>query len=750
MVTSDAYNLTPAEYQAITDHAWSGETCPACTDLLQRIQQDDKGNAFIYPNSNQAQHMKDLFGYEAGVTPPTTGYLDPEDPAWQRSVEHIQERQKTPGGLGTFGPQSGMKRGEPTRDEWQVTSYLDSLGVVYTHKMKLEDIDPTEPRKKIEYDIFLPDYYIAIETSPGWHESGSSAGSFPQVLENDRYKRDFAQAHGIDLLTFDPVHGTEKFINTELVPRLRSVGVDAYEVTEGKNEEAYGKTSPVASCAIYGDIMLPEEYDDHMKKHTSDQKARYGVKEDPVHGWNEPMGGAPAYQEAEVCPVCGKPLVTYTDGYGETRCGRCNARLGYGKKEEERGSGLDQSQELPLFPTRGKVNTTTQTDEGFDKGLDVPNHLFHEEDHEYENDPANPGFCYYCGKRRNDKRYHPQKEEEEDFQHSIERELEKAGVDASLMPTAGSKDDITVDGQIGEISFSAVFHKNEDGTISMEADVAFEMSEAEFNQSNTWEDLSKDFRIDDIHNHDSWDTDISDQTHVHISTITSLLELPSVMGNLGTIAYNASFTSPSPQGEEKERLIWCGDCGGLMDDRPALNKHFTETGHSSAMEGTAEKYEEDHFNSGLAQVGPVGDFFIHKSQLHQGKGQESPMQTDYGYQEQITQPIGDSWKTKTKIIRCPNCGHEKELCDICNYHHHADNFMGEHEKFQMLVNVKSVDNLPEDMKEFGAKYGTLFPCPMDIAPEDLGAHQEEYPISDQRADKGNPYSKSPMLYRHAG
>lgn len=602
--------------------------------------------------------MSDLFGYEAGISPPQTGYLDPEDPAWQRSVEHIQERQKKPSGLGTFGPQSGMTRGEPTRDEWQVTSYLDSLGVNYTHKKKLEDIDPTEPRKKIEYDIFLNDYYIAIETSPGWHEGGSSAGSFPQVLENDHYKRDFAQTHGIDLLTFDPAHGTEKFINTELVPRLRSVGVDAYEVTENKKEEAYGKTSPVSSCAICGYIMLPEEYDEHMKNHTPDQKERYGVKQDPVHGWNEPMGGAPAYQEADTCPVCNKPLVTYTDSYGEARCSRCNARLGYGKKEEEinyyrcehcgqlidpieeyhthegkryygggsgrspfqyseqRGSGLDQSQELPLFPTRGKVNTVTQTDEGFDKGLDVPNHLFHEE------------IGWYIDQTKT---------------------CPKCGYGALLVN----------------------------------------------------EDVGKQ--------------------------------------KCSKCGYSQEQVQPCDSCETFRQAVELNPDSAMAEDM--LRVHLASHGL---------KNEEDHFNSGFAQVGPAGDFFIHKSQTQQGKGQENPMQTDYGYQEQTTEPVGDSWKTKTKTIRCPNCGHDKELCEICNYHHHADNFMGEHEKFQTLVNVKSVDALPEDLKEFGAKYGTLFPCPMDIAPEDLGAHQEEYPTTDQRAEKGNPFAKSPMVYRHAG
>ena len=477
--------------------------------------------------------MQKLFGYAAETTAPGTGYLDPEDPQWQKSVEHIQERQKKPGGLGTFGPQSGMTRGEPTRDEWQVTSYLDSLGVAYTHKMKLEDIDPTEPRGKIEYDIFLNTYLMAIETSPGWHEGGSSEGSFPRVIENDRYKKQFAQEHGIDLMVFDPAHGTEKFINNELAPRLLAVGVDAYQVSEPKSEDVVSE-----------------------------------------HQWNQPMGGAPAYQESDDkhCSVCKKPLVTYTDQYGEKRCGSCNARLGYGKDEaygkttpyatcpichnimlteeydnhimhshnqEQRdhagikSEAFDQSQNTPRFPERGKVNTITQTDEGFDKPLEAPGHLFHEE--------------------------------------VISDEMKK-------------------------------------------------------------------------------------RMQLYRPTKVTCKEC------------GKEFVSPTGSAD------YCENCIGKRQ---------------SALE------EEDHFNGGV-EGGPIGDFYLHKSNATQGKGSESPMQTNYGYNEQDDR-IDTVLATKCPIHRTP-------------YHQHTSEELG----------------------------------------EDLAKYEEEYPTTDQTAEKGNPFAKSPMVYRHVG
>ena len=235
-VQTQAYQLTQDELDAITNEAWAGEGCQDCQDILQHVEIDD-GKYALYPTPSQAEHMQGIFGYEADPIASPTGYLDPNDPNWQRSKEHIQERQKDPENQGSFGPQSGMTRGEPTRDEWQITSYLDHVGVPYVHKMKLGELDPSVDKPMVEFDIYVPEFLLAIETSPSWHEGGSHAKSFPRVTENDQYKAKFAKEHGIDLISFDPAHGTEKFINEELVPRLRSVGVDAFEVHQPKEKE---------------------------------------------------------------------------------------------------------------------------------------------------------------------------------------------------------------------------------------------------------------------------------------------------------------------------------------------------------------------------------------------------------------------------------------------------------------------------------------------------------------------------------
>jgi len=229
------YTFTPAEFDAISNEAWEGEGCEICTGIVQSTETSGE-DYIIYPTPDQKRHMTDIFGYAAEPAVKPTGYLDPEDPQWQQSVEHIQERYKG-GPLGSFGPQSGMMRGEPTRDEWQITSYLDGVGVTYIHKMKLRELDPSIERERLEYDIYIPEYHMAIETSPGWHEGGPSEKSFPDVVENDRFKREFAEERGIDLMSFDPAKGTENFINGTLVPKLRAVGVDAFEVTEGKKEQ---------------------------------------------------------------------------------------------------------------------------------------------------------------------------------------------------------------------------------------------------------------------------------------------------------------------------------------------------------------------------------------------------------------------------------------------------------------------------------------------------------------------------------
>jgi ssDNA-binding Zn-finger/Zn-ribbon topoisomerase 1 len=738
-MASAPYQLTSDEFSTITDHAWAGETCPKCQDLLQHIQQDEKGNAYIYPTGEQAEHMQELFGYEAAPTSAGTGYLDPEDPQWQKSVEHIQTRQKTPGGVGTFGPQSGMTRGEPTRDEWQVTSYLDSLGVEYIHKMKLEDIDPTESRAKIEYDIYIPTYLMAIETSPGWHEGGSSAGSFPQVIENDRYKKNFAKEHGIDLMVFDPAHGTEHFINNELAPRLLAVGVEAYQVSEPKSEDVVSE-----------------------------------------HQWNQPMGGAPAYQEEEwtpwpkrpqwldepvVCPYCdyvfpkdkgnllnqinehqklkhpeifpkpvkpvkptkvlpptqqpqqptqtgpekypwylppaetpqtapeGKPLprvLKVQTTIPETQTTVPDPQAGTtipetpqpdfwmspyqeerGKKllkemmdevdkewelSQQKGSGLDQSQNTPRFPERGKVNDTIQDFSG-QKGYAADSWAFAEEDHEYENDPENPGLCYYCGKQRNNRQAHPQKEE--DHTHPCPEcgtEMDAVnmartwyrcpnwkggcpnadtGVEAITCPKCYNKfmkQDQTDKGN--PFSQSAMIYRHvgeEEGfttpkfsfthdqiqKISDEVDAGCDICSFVYNQLTTDED------VDDISQassaHIEWDTKAN--FGMNMLDSDEIEHLNSLLGLSGT--------EIKSEEEDKERLYWCGDCGSLFDEKPALNLHMTRTGHKDPMEGTTEKYE-DHFNGG-AEGGPIGDFYPDNQNQNAGRGSESPMQTNYGY-----------------------------------------------------------------------------------------------------------------------
>ncbi len=247
------YQFTQAEFDAITKDAWEAD-CEQCRSIIENTEMDGSEYA-IHPTSEQKAHMTDLFGYSAERVQKPTGYLDPEDPQWQKSVEHIQERQKKPGNIGTFGPQSGMRRGEPTRDEWQIASYLDSIGLEYIHKMKLGEIDPTVGKPKVEYDLFIPSLLIAIETSPGWHEGGPS--ELARVAENDKFKRKFAKENGIELFVYDPDEkfGSAEFINTVLAPELRTHGVDAPDVPAGeipvpseRNEDNY----------IYGDPRFNE------------------------------------------------------------------------------------------------------------------------------------------------------------------------------------------------------------------------------------------------------------------------------------------------------------------------------------------------------------------------------------------------------------------------------------------------------------------------------------------------------------
>jgi hypothetical protein len=841
MATVEAYQLTPTEFSAVTDHAWSEETCPKCQDLLQHIQQDEKGNSFIYPTGAQAEHMAELFGYEATPYGATTGYLDPEDPKWQKSVEHIQERLKSPKPVGTFGPQAGMRRGEPTRDEWQITSYLDSVGVEYVHKMKLEDIDPTEIGKpKAEYDIYIPHYLIAIETSPGWHIEGRSAGSFPEVTENDLYKIDFAKNHGIDLITFDPNEGTEKFINNELVPRLQAVGIDAYTVSEPK-EPKEPKTEGVTS----------------------------------EHEWNQPLGGAPAYQEQppekdfKVYPkgsiIMVEPLSPQArawvkenvspEGYqpyfpaliveaayiedlvaGIQAEGMSVEVLEKGVPasaidipegfEGEHQEQLDQSQNIPRFPERGKVNDTIQDFSG-QKSYQADNWAFAEEGGKYF------GTCRKCGKKidlepairmksdsiqcpscgaitfinedafplalqeedkigeivekpsewkyrlTDPKQYDDFRRGENQFGEGIDvifgfkgkdRKSEIQAIrfskekfktqedvetwladntetvekllkqeegrwdftepdngDEPYMPAGWKKlpcgcygdDDgcyIAKSGcKIHDISQGAKPPSSDDlrpiserklllsdddlETIEREADAGCEFCRKAANMV-----AKEDVDLDDP----KWaETGIEpDPWSIDFALLAKDAKLAE---HLNTLLYG---TEPIVEKGDIERIFWCGDCGSLYEKKPELNKHIGDTGHKTPMEGTVEKYE-DHFNSGFAQVAEIGDFSTHKTNTTQGKGSESPMQTDYGYQEQDFK------------FHCPIDG---ILMDDPFGHFNAD-----HPNVTPEERNRLIDN---------AYYKEM---PMNYISE-----AERESLKEDQTDKGNPYAKTGLIYRHVG
>ena len=478
----DVYNLTPTELDMVTNDGWQNNSQEAFS-VLNKVNTDESGNTFVYPSEADTAYLSDLFGYEVAPSSSESGYLDPDSPMWKRSVEHISQQQKdfqaNPERGRGFGPQSGMKPGEPTRDEWQVTSYLDQLGVKYVHKQKLGDLDPDTEKPTSEFDIYLPDYIMAIETSPGWHEGGRNAKNFPDVTENDLRKKVFAKEHGIDLVSFDPEEGTETFINEVLVPKLRSVGVDAFEVPMSKKEEGRwddaekeldkeyerqhgGKRKPFrigdappeddkgwedipvkvrkepshdvnevekfgpisifnaskskqgepAFSAICNEDMeqvVYNDYDnvadwvvDHLAaKHPDfkyspsmtpmvDQQGLYqGYTPEDIKNLreeNETKHWLPDYQSTpkalieEACPVCGSSK-TYKDYYGETVCSECNHRMGYGKSEVER----DDSQNYPLRPNRGKVNTAIQNVDKGGEEYEATNNLYLEEDLPLEN-----------------------------------------------------------------------------------------------------------------------------------------------------------------------------------------------------------------------------------------------------------------------------------------------------------------------------------------------------------------------------
>jgi len=659
-VEVEAYQLTPAEYQAITDHAWAGETCPACQGLLQSIQQDKEGNTFIYPNSDQAQHMSDLFGYSAAPYGATTGYLDPEDPSWQRSVEHIAERQKG-GELGTFGPQSGMVRGEPTRDEWQITSYLDSLGVKYVHKMKLGEIDPTETAKpKVEYDIYLPQYLIAIETSPGWHIGGKSQQSFPQVIENDKYKSNFAQEHGIDLVAFDPSEGTESFINNELVPRLLSVGVKAYQVPK----------SEVIS----------------------------------QHEWNEPMGGAPAYQEQDDywsrqkapyhCsdPGCGRLLEW---------CEDCDSHHHAGPSWMQEHIELQKAMKTPYFEEEESEMMLACPHCGWEGRSDEAQESIGKRGRlEYQcpqcgqKDRAmRMGQLYYdlhpeeLGKVKEPKPHDPtdyswymapyempQSEPEPEPQPQTQMEPDissrtvmspyqeaslNQGQNLPLFPSRGKVNTVNQGGEGKALEFpNHLFHEENKG-YRIEGYSSSEVTDAK---------KVIEYEVKELGN-----------IHVLIEALQAFgLEIPLESDEDVEAGLNILFDAIDRKFGPDAQAIWLVDTAEGAKERYGFTADGETLGEPSEYDVPSDavvisnlgpeegklylmKSEEDHFNSGFAQVGEVGDFFLHKSNATQGRGQESPMQTNYGYQEELPScpDCGNSevyYDNQTEKYRCPDCG----------------------------------------------------------------------------------------------
>ena len=444
------YQFTQAEFDAITRDAWE-QNCEECRGIIENTEMNGSEYA-IHPTPEQKTHMTDLFGYEAEPTPKSTGYLDPEDPAWQKSVEHIQKRYKG-APVGTFGPQSAMPRGEPTKNEWQIASYLDSIGVEYVHKMKLGELDPDTEKPKIEYDFCIPKLLIGIETSPSWHEGGPS--EIQRVAENDKFKRQFAKENGITLFVYDPDEkfGGAEFINQVLAPELRTQGVDAPDVPTGE-------------------IPVPSEKEEDL----STKGRTYG---DPrFNEWDT----ATIYREEEFC-----------------------------------------------------------------------------------------GFAWRAGE--------------------------------------GNEPSITIED-------AEMLHQRE--------------------------------------------------------------------GYYGW--WHGCFLN---EGHPEDHECRCGAT------------------HFNAFPRLRQRMEETK--------GPGYDWD------YSTKYRDKPILEEQG------EPIGDSWKVKGKHNVCRKCGKETELCDICDYHHHVDNFMGEHEKFQMIVDSGGLewDKLPPELQEFETKYGTAFPCPMDIDPEDMGTFKKE-------------------------
>ena len=153
-------------------------------------------------------------------------HVDPHDPRYKELAGFVH---RPGGGVKQFGRFTGLPGHIPTLTELGVTAYLDRLKVPYELHRKVATVVPDYPGgNRAEYDIFLPKYGIAIESSPGWHEGGSS--EIPRVAQNDRLKREYSEKAGIMVLSFDPGDDANEFarnFNSKVVPILREHGINA-------------------------------------------------------------------------------------------------------------------------------------------------------------------------------------------------------------------------------------------------------------------------------------------------------------------------------------------------------------------------------------------------------------------------------------------------------------------------------------------------------------------------------------------
>jgi hypothetical protein len=589
----EVYNITPTEMEMITNDAWQNNSTRAF-DVLNRLNMTQEGKPFIYPSDEDVAYLTDLFGYQATPTVSETGYLDPSDPKWQQSVEHIKERQAGEGPVGTFGPQSGMQRGEPTRHEWGVTSYLNELGLDYVHKMTLGELDPAETtHPDVEYDIYIPLIHTAIESSPSWHAGGKKSGPFPDVVEHDEYKTDFAKSHGIDLLVYDPEKGgSEKFINDELAPLLRTHGVKAFDVPVSKEEEGRWDDK---------EKELDKEYERWHGRLPSESSS----PPPPPRKRKPALVSTPTDEpyDSDTVEVFGPIIIKYLPKTGiyDVEC---------------------------IVDEEGTIGTD------YDSVADwLIDHLEH-------------------------------KHSDEEYSPTMNPPTDKTG-----MPVGYTIEDIKGLREEGD-------------------------------ETKHW---------------------LPDYQH----TPKALMEdvCPNCGKKLKT--YKDSY--------DKTRCSWCNYDFGYKkeeerwrDDSQNIPR-FPERGkvNTAIQEGPV---------AGNKSHGMTDDFEATGHLFTEEE--EGDWYSNYG---------------KPKYTTCPDCGGQMELCPDCYIHHHVDNYMNEHNRYQKILYANRP--LSEIEEAFRGKYGTLFPCPKDIAPEDIPAETkgEEgkssiYPSGRDDFEKGNPFNQT-MIYR---